>query len=307
MWSRSLPDIFAEEYDESSLDPELKREIREMLVLRLDDHYRAMVTGRHSPAEIVNLLLAYKKAETNTNTAALRRKLQNLNFQRGQRVYEFCDKFEACIRELEMLGVSIDEATKFDTFFNAVGSSVFPNAHNRALIAGGYPNVNYLSFKIMLLQDEAFASGGKPQAEKPAQALMLRKNRKGWKAASKQHQPHQQQAEGPKRLSCYGCGQRGHLISECTVARDGMFFCFKCKKIGRHLAKNCPLKQAGVKGKKNFYRRKGKSRPQSKTGQNKGNKNNPQHPSGGNARGGASNSAMVSKTETPAQEKNQLN
>ena len=88
-----------------------------------------------------------------------------LRLLKGEMIFEFCEKFEDYIRELEILGAVIDEFQKYDVFFTAVGTT-YPNAYNRALILGEYPKVKYEDLKLMLLQDGAHAIGSFDRAPK---------------------------------------------------------------------------------------------------------------------------------------------
>ncbi|CAD6233961.1 GSCOCG00012445001-RA-CDS, partial [Cotesia congregata] len=81
-----------------------KNLVRDIIINHIDEYYHKRILNITEPAEIIKKLKGQRRDETNVISASVRKNLYALKMQKNESVVDFCERFDAIVREYETCG-----------------------------------------------------------------------------------------------------------------------------------------------------------------------------------------------------------
>ena len=99
-----------------------KNSVKGIIIIHIDEDYHKKILGLTEPLEILNKLRDSRKGEVSSTPTSIRTRLYNLRMDEGERVHDFCERFDQIIREHELSDdpEKLTEQEKRSTFYQAI-------------------------------------------------------------------------------------------------------------------------------------------------------------------------------------------
>ena len=203
-----------------------KNYAKEIITSRIDEKCYTKVLGIDEPKDILRRLRDVRKGEVSLTPTILRTKLYTLRMRKGERVDEFCERYNKMVREHEQSGdpIKLTEQEKRSTFYQAVVEEmgeVRKIDTTVTLVTNKEMDMATLSKTMYTIQEDNDAAKIRPEQTKPAASRA------------------RAQISGGVQI-CFRCNRNGHWKNECPLKIENKWFCFTCNKITDHHGNNCP-------------------------------------------------------------------
>ncbi|KAL7294228.1 hypothetical protein TKK_0012244 [Trichogramma kaykai] len=187
--------------------------IKDIIASRVDKSFQSKIISMREPVEILRKLKDARAIESNINSFDLKCDIFSMKMKKGEKVSEFCDRFEKFIKIYDESEpeAPLSDHDKASAFFRATKEHCEEmRRSNWMQKVKDRVGMTMEEMKSYLLQAEANneASGGTPRA----------------RVAEAMHD------------ICFKCNKPGHMARAC---QNG-YFCYLCKEMGNHVAANCP-------------------------------------------------------------------
>ncbi|XP_071573102.1 uncharacterized protein [Temnothorax nylanderi] len=206
-----------------------KNSVKDIIISHIDEEYHKKILGLTEPMEILQKLRESRKGEVSSTPTSIRTKLYNLRMNKGERVHNFCERFDQIIREHELSDdpQKLTEQEKRSTFYQAI-IGVMPEIRrtDSAVITttGKEMSMEALRKVMTRIQEDNDADSKKPKPREPMASRASSQKFKG------------------EKNKCFRCNRDGHWQRECPLINSNRWFCYICNCETDHKGDDCPSK-----------------------------------------------------------------